>query len=150
MANLDRTIERTLYAHELLTPPIQCPQCSHKLEQDYGPYQIITRQGSRLADSFVISGEFGYLCPGCATAVIHLPVLVQMLYGGAPKRGWQVGPTFAVLGLVNLDAVPPNKRHTPLDELDLPLVRFHAAAARETKKKRAARPIRPSKRKKQT
>jgi len=138
---IDKSIERTLYYRETTAPPRNCPQCGQALVQAYGPYQIATRQGQQLTDMLMISGDFGYLCAGCPTAVVHVPTLAEMLYDMPPKPGWRIGPEFAVIGLLNLDAIPDDQKHVPLDKLDdYPLVLFHVAT---TPKKRPLRRRKP-------
>ena len=53
-------------------------------------------------------------------------------------------PEFAVLGLIDLDAVPPEEAHIPISDLDpLPLVRFHSRRSKESRS--AVRKKRPRK-----
>ena len=143
--NIDRHLRRKMFFHEMDTPPENCPRCSQRLVQDSGPYQIATRSGRRLTDEFMMSGDFGYLCPGCATAVIHINKLADMLYGLPMKPGWQAGPEFTVLGLVDLDAIPPDQGNVPFDQLDpYPLVLFEAAEVTlENQPARKKRPRKP-------
>ena len=142
---VDKSIERTSFYHMETTPPDNCPQCNQPLLQDYGPYLVATRSGPYLGDEFMLSGDFGYLCEECATAVIHIPKVVEMLgYASEGKPDWEVGSMFSVLGLVNLDAIPPDQIDIPLDELEIfPLVPFLAGEI--PKKKRAPRRKRPRK-----
>ncbi len=142
---IDKTIEREVFAHDADDPPDNCPQCSQPLVQDSGPYQVVTRSGRRVADEYAASGDFGYLCPGCATAVIHIPKLAAMLQGASMKSGWETGEEFMVVGLVNMDAIPPDQAHVPLDDLDpYPFVPFYStrpAKKRGTlRKKRLRKP----------
>jgi len=58
--------------------------------------------------------NLGILCPRCETVVIHMPKLAKMLLDGPLNSGWEVGPEFAVFGLVDLDAVPPEEAHIPI------------------------------------
>jgi hypothetical protein len=145
---VDKSIERKMFYHQAEAPPDSCPQCGQALVKDFGPYQITTRSGRRLTDEFVMSGDFGYLCGGCATAVIHVPFLTTMLYGVPMKPGWKAGPEYAVLGLVNLDAVPPEQAHLPMNEWDpYPLVLFHLAEPSPPKSPtRRKRPRKPKRR----
>ena len=115
--NIDKSITRKMFDHETAAPPAVCPQCGAQLVQDFGPYMIATRRGGRLTDEFAVNGPIGYLCPECPTAVIHLPELSDMLYGPHVKSEWDTGPEFAVRGLLNLDAVPPDKRDSPLEDI---------------------------------
>ncbi len=142
---IDKTIEREVFAHDADDPPDNCPQCSQRLVQDLGPYRVVTRSGRRITDGYVISGDFGYLCPECATAVIHIPTLAAMFQDVASKPGWETGEEFVVVGLVNLDAIPPDQAYVPLDDLDpYPFVPFYStrpAKKRETlRKKRLRKP----------
>ena len=147
---IDRTIERMVIFRNEKKDTKNCPRCGQRLVQDQGPYQVATFNGRRPADEFAIKGDFGYLCVACATAVIHLPTLADMLYRVYQKPGWDVGKGCAVIGLINLDAVPLDQQHIPLDDLDpYPLVLFHAGNSVGTKQKRKPKPRkrRPRKRK---
>ncbi|HID51319.1 MAG TPA: hypothetical protein EYP41_04675 [Anaerolineae bacterium] len=114
---IDKSIPRKMFDIETTEPPDVCPQCGAPLAQETGPYLVATRRGRRLTDEFVLSGSFGYLCPECPTAVIHLPELSDMLYGVPLKPGWEAGPEFAVIGLIDLDAVPPDKTDVPITNM---------------------------------
>jgi hypothetical protein len=149
--NIDKSIERKMFFHEEDTPPENCPRCNQRLVQDFGPYQIATRSSRRLTDEFVMSGDFGFLCPECATAVIHTKDLAEMLANTPAKPGWKVGSEFTVVGLVDFDAIPPDQINVPIDQLDpYPLVPFEAANApsenRPVHKKRPRKP-KPKRRK---
>ena len=89
----------------------------------------------------MMGSDFGWLCPACPTVVINSGEVEKLLKAG----GWRfdVGDEYSVLGLVNLDAVPPAKQHLPLGDPrnPLPLVRFSnlqpaPAVAKPRKKKR--------------
>ncbi len=143
---VDKTIERVMYPHDAIEPPVICPRCGQSLVQEYGPYIVATRSGRRMTDKFILSGKFGYLCPGCETGVVHMPELTEMLYGSPSKPGWKKGPEFAVLGLINLDAVPPEKAHIPIPDLDpLLLVPFHSprSIGKSRSQARKKRPRKP-------
>jgi hypothetical protein len=144
--SVDITIERTLYYHDGQTPPESCPKCGRPLVQFRGPYSVATQRGAQPGDTFLMGGNFGYLCANCATAVVHTPALANMLGAAVDSRpDWDAGSHFMVLGLVDMDAVPPEQMDLPLDELDtIPLVPFHAPS--KPAKKRQKKP-RKSKRK---
>jgi uncharacterized C2H2 Zn-finger protein len=104
--------------------PGSCPRCGAALRQQRETYLVATRRGKRLADSFTMGSDFGWLCPQCPTIVINTTEVEKLL----KASGWRfdVGEEYSVLGLVDLDAVPPAKRHLPLGDPGnpLPLVRF--------------------------
>jgi len=141
---IDRTIERMVVFRYVEEDVERCPRCSQPLVQDRGPYQVATFDGLRPADEFAINGDFGYLCPGCATAVIHLPTLAKMLHQVYQKPGWDVGKGCAVVGLINLDAIPPDQQHLSLDELDpYPLVHFYADSSEDKKRRHKSKQRKP-------
>lgn len=145
---VDINIERTLYYHDVQTPPDSCPKCSRPLVQFRGLYSVATQSGMQQGDTFLMGGDFGYLCPNCATAVVHTPALADMLGAAVDNRpDWDVGSHVIVLGLVNIDAVPLEQMDLPLDELDaIPLVPFYAPTKpnkkRQTHRKRPRKPKR--------
>src|SRR2546430_14340534 len=65
-------------------------------------------------------------CIRCPTVVIDPAQVKRRLEHQLPH--WDTGTDFAVLGLANLDAIPPEKADVPLGDEDnpIPLVRFVA------------------------
>ncbi len=116
---VDKSIHRQLVNWKTADPPDTCPQCGATLVQDPGPYLVETHSGFHLMDKFAANGTFGYLCPECPTAVIHLPDLVDMLNTASfsfPST-WEVGTEYAVVGIFNLDAIPPEKEDASFEEI---------------------------------
>jgi hypothetical protein len=125
---IDLSVQRECLYRDFGHDPGPCPRCGGELVQQYASYLIATRNQSKQADSFMIGSDAGWFCRTCPTIVINRQQIGQTLsYGGGR---WNVGREFTILGLVNLDAVPPEKRHLPLGEADnpIPLVEFRAAA----------------------
>lgn len=85
---------------------------------------IVTRRGRRATDSFIMGSDFGWFCANCPTVVINGDEVSKML--GYSRLDWDAGEEFAVAGIIDLDAIPENKRHLPLGEDDnpIPLVEF--------------------------
>jgi len=147
--NIDRTIERMVIFRYEEKDLENCPRCGQLLVQDSGPYQVATFDGQRPADEFAINGDFGYLCAGCETAVIYLPELAKMLSVVLQKKpGWDIGEGCAVIGLINIDAIPSDQRHLPLEDIDpYPLVHFYADDSENKKLRRKSKPRKPKRRK---
>lgn len=93
----------------------------HKSRQTY---LVTTRRGRRIADSFIMGSDFGWFCDNCPAIVINSAEVNKMIGHGLPH--WDTGEEFAVAGIVNLDAVPDDKRDIPLgdDDNPIPLVEF--------------------------
>ncbi len=72
----------------------------------------------------------GWYCARCPTVVINTEELdIGFAY---PMRDWDVGNEFAVLGILDLDAIPREQAHLPLGEIDpLPLVPFDVTPGRK-------------------
>ncbi len=101
-----------------------CPKCGARLVQRYASYLVATRNRGVAADNFVLGSDFGWFCPGCPTVVVESPRMRALLSQGMPA--WDVAEEFALLGLVDFDAIPADRRHAELgtDDNPVPLVRF--------------------------
>jgi hypothetical protein len=125
---IDLSVPRECFYRDFGSDPGACPRCGGELVQQYASYLIATRNQGKQADTFMIGSDAGWFCRTCPTIVINGRKIGQMLsYGGGR---WNVGREFTILGLVNMDAVPPEKRHLPLGEADnpIPLVEFRPEA----------------------
>jgi hypothetical protein len=131
---MDKKIERKAIYKTFTGNPGPCPQCGRELKKSYQSYMVATRTGSRMADSFMIGGDFGWFCAACPTVVLDKKELGKMLSFSMP--GWKVGNEIIVLGLVNLDAVPEKNKPMRLGEPGnpIPLVRFSSQGAAEASK----------------
>jgi hypothetical protein len=121
--------------------PGTCPRCQGALHQQHQIYSVATRRGNKLTDTFMISSDFGWFCEDCPTVVINPAQVGEMLSFSRPD--WDTGDAFAVLGLVDLGAVPKDKEHLPLgdDDNPIPLVEFTAVSgspgARQARRRRS-------------
>jgi len=97
-------------------------------------------------DALFVGNDMGWFCAGCPTVVINTEEMDVAF--AHPRPDWDLGDELAVLGIVDLDAIPPGQEHLPLGEIDpLPLISFGVApgrksparSARSTKKKRPMR-----------
>lgn len=124
--SIDLSVPRVCIYREFEREPGPCPRCGGTLHQEDELYAIATRRGRRMTDTFMLSGDFGWFCEDCPTVVIDPAKVAEML--SFSKPGWDTGEAFAVLGLVDLSAVPEEKSHLPLGDEDnpLPLVKFKA------------------------
>ncbi len=124
LPKIDITQPRECIYKSFKGDPGPCPRCGAALRQNRQTYLVATRRGRQLTDSFITGTDFGWLCPSCPTIVIN-PEDVSKLLGFGASR-WDIGTEFVVVGIVDLDAIPPDKRNRPLGEDDnpLPLVEF--------------------------
>jgi hypothetical protein len=104
--------------------PGPCPRCGGALEQHYASYLISTRDRRGLADSFISGSEAGWFCSQCPAVVIDTGDIGRLLSHQLPN--WNVGQEFVVLGIVDFDSVPQEKKHLLLgqDDNPIPLIAF--------------------------
>jgi hypothetical protein len=138
---MDKTVERKAIYKTFKGNPGPCPQCGKVLKKSYQSYMVATRTGGKIADSFMMGGDFGWLCPSCPTVVLDKNELTKMFKFSMP--GWNVGKEIVVLGMVNLDKIPDDKKHLPLGGPGnpIPLIPFTNKASPET----ADKPVEPRK-----
>lgn len=122
--------------------PGPCPRCGGPLQQSYQSYVIATRRDTKIADSFMTGSDMGWFCPHCPTVVINPEEVSELLHHGLPR--WDIGNRFAILGIVDLDAIPQEKQYLPLggDDNPIPLVRF-TNTSNETASRQPARQRKP-------
>ena len=117
-------IQREAIYKDFSATPGPCPKCGSTLEQTSLPYMVATHTGRRLGDSFIISGDFGWFCQACPVVVLKQSEVHEMMSFSNP--GWEIGSEFTVLGIMDLDAIPENKRNLPIGSPEMPnlLVKF--------------------------
>lgn len=142
--SFDITLPREAIYQSFKGKPGPCPRCGGRLQQRSQTYLVATRSGHRTTDPFMLGGDFGWFCADCPTVVINTDEVSMMLGHGAAR--WEVGTEFAVLGIVDLDAVPPNKRDLPLGGANnpIPLIEFiypeERASGKEQKRSHSRHP----------
>jgi hypothetical protein len=135
---IDFSIPRRCVYRRFIDRPGPCPHCGGTLQQSAQTYLVATRQGARITDMLVVGNDMGWFCAACPTVIINVEEMdVAFAY---PKSDWDLGEEAAVLGIVDLDAIPPQQAHLPLGEIDpLPLVWFDVASGRKRPSRSAHR-----------
>ncbi len=121
---IDITIPRECIYKVFEGDPGPCLRCGARLQQSSQTYLVATRHGRTMADPFIIGSDFGWFCLNCPTVVINPHEVKEFLSFGKPD--WDIGPEFGVRGVIDLDAIPPDKADLPLgdDDNPIPLVEF--------------------------
>ena len=99
-----------------------CPDCHARLVPEPQTYLLVVRHGKSL-DSRLVGSDGGHFCPACPVVVLDRKQFNAYAAMGPALRG---GSSYVVPGLLDLSAVPEDKRDLPFDEPDnpLPLVMF--------------------------
>jgi len=106
------------------------------LQQSRQTYLVATRRGKELTDNFIVGSDMGWFCARCPTVIINPEEVSELLIHPLPR--WDIGTSFAVVGIINLGAIPEEKRNLPLgdDDNPIPLVEFtNISRDRESRQK---------------
>jgi len=132
-------IPRQLYHHESKGTPGLCPRCSGKLETSSDPLIVaLVQPGSTEVLPFVTTmNGLAWYCRACPTVTVVTSKIVDIARSALPEEN-QVAS--AVIGVVDLAAIPEDKRHLPISQIeDPPIARF----TMPPRKQAAAGPDRP-------
>ncbi|MFH1743655.1 MAG: hypothetical protein ABIH23_32015 [bacterium] len=100
----------------------RCPRCGGALTSAYQTYVMGVRDGDETA--MLITGtDGGHFCEKCPVVVLDSDVFANLAQAGVLSDG---AVEFAVPGIVDMEAIPEEKRGIPLGEDDnpIPLVEF--------------------------
>lgn len=113
---------RKMYWSDDVRGTTQCPDCKTALAPTRQSYLMVLRRGKAMDGQIVGSGG-GYFCTACPVVVLDRARFDDY---AAMSRAARAGSSYLVLGLVDLSAVPDNKKHLPFDHANnpLPLVMF--------------------------
>jgi hypothetical protein len=125
MKKFDASIPRKVFWSDRVPNRHRCPLCHARLEKEFHAYayQVVKEDGTEAI--YVVGGNLGAFCPQCPIVVLDMKEAVGMLAGtlgareGKPVR-------FIVIGILDMDAIPPEKANVPVGGEDnpLPLVFF--------------------------
>ena len=104
-----------------------CPRCNANLKREYHSYMVaIDEEGER--EAVMMGHSEGLFCPKCPTMVLDPQVVEEMI---SDHVEYQTSKTdkhieslkYAIVGIVDLDAVPEEKRDIPFgDDNPVPLI----------------------------
>ena len=122
MTNRSESTPKKMYWSDDSRGTKQCPDCQTALVPKSHSYLMVLRHGKSM-DSQIVGSAGGYFCTACPVVVLDK---VRFDDYAAMSPAARAGSSYAVLGLVDLSAVPEDKKHLPFDEVNnpLPLVMF--------------------------
>src|SRR5262245_55431514 len=127
MKKVDVSIPRKMFWSDKLVNKKKCPLCHSALENEYHTYMMVTRSGGETTP-FITGNDSGAFCPECPVVVLDRKGFERIIEAAAEKPDREISGAiqFVVLGIVDIEAVPEDKRHLPLgdDDNPLPLVEF--------------------------
>lgn len=112
---------RRRYWSDQIKSPHHCPECQRPLEKEYHSYLFLIKQGKEI-EPFLTGNEGGYFCPNCPVIVLDSEEFARMGKALMKKTGLE----FVVAGIIDMEAIPEDKREVPLGgkENPFPVVDF--------------------------
>lgn len=122
MKRFPASIPRTMYWSKDVGGIARCPQCGGALASEQHTYVLAIHGGGETMMSLV-GNDGGHFCEACPTVVLDSAVFARFATLGFGRKS--VGE-LTVPGIVDLSAIPEDKRSVPLGEDDnpIPLVEF--------------------------
>jgi hypothetical protein len=128
MKKFDAAIPRRMFWSDSLVNKKRCPLCHSTLENEYHHYIMVIRSGKETT-AVGAANDYGAFCPECPVVVLDKNGFERLARESVEKNpDWKMPGdlSFIVIGIVNLNAVPEDKRHLPLggDDNPIPIVEF--------------------------
>jgi hypothetical protein len=127
MKIFDPSVPRKMYWSNKIPNKLRCPHCKSKLEKEYQSYLLTTRSQGEY-ETFISGNDYGTFCSQCPIVVLDFEGINQIIQQVFDRTDWIKSPklSFAVLGMLDLDAVPEEKRDQSFgtDDNPYPLVSF--------------------------
>ena len=99
-----------------------CPECHSELEKEFHTYLVLTRKGKEYKQ-LIYGTDGGSFCSSCDVVVLDSSMFREHVrYGTKHGSSFQ----FTVVGIVDLEAIPEDKKRVPLgtDDNPVPVVSF--------------------------
>ncbi len=125
---LDASIQRRLYLNEGNEVIESCPACGGKLTEEVLIYLVNAEDEPDELGSYIVSYDHGKYCNSCPVIVINEAHFHDWIFRDVMSRERRRDDIleYEILGIVDIDSIPEEKRDLPLGEDDnpIPLVPF--------------------------
>ena len=144
MKKFDPSISRQMFWSNEVGGKSNCPRCLSSLENEHQVFLMAIRYAHEIRH--VIAGnDGGYFCQQCPTVVLDHDTFTEC---AQVSLGLYTDAELAVFGLVDLEAIPEDKRSLPLgaDDNPIPLVKFTNVLEGESKRRKTTGQVKKKKR----
>jgi len=116
------SVPRKMYWSDAVAGSSVCPDCRTPLESERHTYVMATRRAGNF-EAYLVGNTAGHFCSNCPVVVLDRDEFQRFVSSAV---GDVDGVHYAVMGIVDFDSVPPDKRNTPFDDdtNPVPLVEF--------------------------
>src|SRR5262249_32288420 len=120
----DLSIPRKQFWTDRIPNKYRCPLCRSKLEKEYVTYMFVVEEDEE-KQAYISGNDLGAFCPQCPVVVLDMKEFVHMVVETAGVTE-DTSLVFMLLGIINFDAIPEEKKHLPIGDKDtpIPLVEF--------------------------
>ena len=116
------SLPRKMYWSDEIGGYASCPDCGAPLESEHHAYILATRRSGDM-DFHMVGNSAGHFCGQCPLVVLDRDEFASFVALAVQATD---GIAFIVMGIVDLDAIPEDKRDKPFDDgtNPVPLVQF--------------------------
>ena len=134
MKKFDPSIPRQMFLSNYVGGKSNCPRCFSSLENEPQVFMMAVRDAHDI-HPFIIGNDAGYFCPQCPTVVLDFDTFAEF---AEVSLGRDTDAEFTVMGLIDMEAIPDDKRSLPLgvEGNPIPLVKFANIPARKSKQRK--------------
>jgi hypothetical protein len=124
MKKFDPSIPRKQFWTDKIPNRHRCPYCRSKLEREYQHYMVAVEVDNE-RQAYVVGHDLGAFCLQCPIVVFDTKEIAGRI-AEVMELGKNESIAFAVLGIIDVDAIPEDKRDIPIggDDNPIPLVNF--------------------------
>ena len=140
------SLPRKMYWSDEVGGHASCPDCGAPLGPEHHTYMMVTRRSGDM-DFHMVGNTAGHFCGKCPLVVLDRDEFERFVALAARTTD---GVDFVVMGIVDLDAVPEDKRSLPFDDdtNPVPLVQFTNVGGQKSSSKSETKRSSSRKRKK--
>lgn len=136
------SVARKMYWSDGVKEHASCPDCGSALQSERHTYMVVTRRRGDM-DFHMVGNNAGHFCGSCPVVVLDRNEFERFVALAVRRTD---GVDYVAMGIVDLDAVPEDKRSLPFDDdtNPVPLVQFTSVGGEEPSARSAGK--RPSNR----
>ena len=142
MKKFDASTPRWRYWVKRARSSMRCPRCGGELQSETHTYMVLVKQAGEI-ESILCGVDGGYFCNSCPSVVLDREKFENLIRAVAEGNDY----SYVVPAIVDMDAIPEEKRHVELgsDDNPIPLVEFKEpkmksiSSTRTSKKKKTKR-----------
>ncbi len=127
MKKFDASVPRKMFWSDKIPNKLRCPLCRSKLEKESSTYLVAMRLDGEF-ESFIMGNDFGSFCTQCPVVVLDRDGFGEQLAKTLEDEssGGPLTFAFTVVGIIDLEAIPDDKKDVPIgdDDNPIPLVEF--------------------------